>query len=93
MSEQTLEPQFDCEELQPDELFDVVCFYQDESYVYIQCGVPLAKAIEALRFYSTSVAAKIGALTRILMTDMLDRTCVEWINGEGIVFPLLGHKE
>jgi len=83
------QPQISTEPLRDDERFNVVCFYEDESYSYEQRAVTLERAMEAFKNYSVSVASRMGVLTRIVMTDMLDRTCVEWINGKGIVFPPL----
>ena len=77
------------EDVLPEELFNVVQFFDDESSEYVRRGVPIENAMDAAKHYTSSVATRMGWVVRVIITDMLDRTCFEWINGKGVTFPQL----
>lgn len=74
-------------ELNPNEKFNVVQFFEDESYEYVRRYVLLNEAIEAFKHYTTSVAARIGVTKRVIITDRGDCTVAEWEFGKGLVWP------
>ena len=75
------------EEIRDDELFNVVYFYPDNVSHYELRAVDLESAMTKAKFATQSVAAQMHVLERVIITDMLDRTCFEWINGHGVIFP------
>lgn len=81
------QPQVNSDETQPEELFNVVYFYDSGDYHYEHRHIPAERAMQSVKFAIGSVAAKMRVLTRVLITDMLDCTCLEWKLDEGIVFP------
>lgn len=70
-----------------DELFNVVQFFEDESYEYVRRLVPAEEAVKAARHYTRSVAAQLGMVTRVIITDTGDCTNFMWEFGKGVVFP------
>jgi len=85
-----IQPTFSTEPIREDERFNVVFFYVDGEYHYEHRAVPIERAMESVKFAAGSVAVHMQWLTRMLITDMLDRTCLEWKLHEGIVFPPVG---
>ena len=71
------------------ERFSVCQFFPDDTYEYVRKNVPLDEATKAFKHYTSSVGAKMGMTNRVIITDEGDCTVLEWINGKGIVFPLL----
>lgn len=69
------------------ELYDVVQFFQDDSYEYVRCSVSAEEAVKAAYHYSHSIGAKLGTTRRVIITDDGDCTTFEWRYGEGVVFP------
>jgi hypothetical protein len=67
--------------------FSVCQFFEDGSYEYVRRFVDAEEAVKAAKHYSTSVGARIGTTTRVIITDGGDCTAFEWIRGEGVVFP------
>lgn len=73
-----------------EELFNVVQFFgdtEDADYEYVRRNVPAEEAAKAMKHYTSSVAAKLGMVKRVIITDGGDDTCAEWIYGKGITFP------
>ena len=66
--------------------FSVVQFFDDGGYEYIRRFVSANEAIEAARGYTTSVAANLGFVRRVIITDGDDYTNFEWVYGKGITF-------
>lgn len=70
------------------ELFNVVQFFKDGTHEYVRREVEMAEAVEGARHYCSSVAAKLGMVVRVIITDDGDHTCFEWQYGKGVTFPL-----
>lgn len=68
-------------------LYNVVQFFPNEQSEYVRRAVDVEEAVRAARHYTTSVGARIGTTTRVIVTDMMDCTVFEWIYGKGIVYP------
>lgn len=69
------------------ELFNVVQFFEDGKHEYVRRFVSAQDAAEAFQHYATSVAAKLGFVNRVIITDGGDCTNAEWIRGKGLVYP------
>jgi hypothetical protein len=67
--------------------FNVVQFFEDDTYEYVRRGVTDEEAVLAAKHYCTSVGARMGFVKRVIITDMLDNTNFEWVYGKGVVFP------
>lgn len=68
-------------------LHNVVQFFKDDTYEYVVRNVPAAEAAAVVRRCITSVAGRTGLVKRVIITDLLDCTNLEWEFGKGIVFP------
>lgn len=69
------------------ELFNVVQFFVDGSHEYVQRAVTAEEAMQAAHRCAHNLGALLGTTARVIITDMLDMTCLEWVNGEGVTFP------
>lgn len=70
---------------------EVFCVYQtlmDGTQEKVRDWVSLEEAIVAARHYPTSVAARMGLTTRVIIVDSGDCIVYEWIYPRGIVFPM-----
>lgn len=67
--------------------FNVVQFFEDDSYEYVRRNVSAEEAVAAAKFYSDNVAAHVGLTKRVIITDSGDCTNFEWRYGEGVIFP------
>jgi len=72
------------ERLEP---FNVVQFFEDDTYEYVRRNVSAEDAVKASKHYTDSVAAKVGIVTRVIITDDGDNCCFEWKFGVGVTFP------
>lgn len=70
-----------------DEVFNVVQFFEDGTSEYVRRRVSAVEAIDVAKHYTRSVAAWLGVVNRVIVTDMGDLTCFEWIRGKGITPP------
>lgn len=68
------------------ELFNVVQFFQDDSYEYVRRGVPAEEAVSAAKHYCSSVGARLGMVKQVMITDTGDCCCFLWEYGKGITF-------
>ncbi|HEY1847282.1 MAG TPA: hypothetical protein VGH05_20840 [Buttiauxella sp.] len=73
--------------------FSVCQFFPDESYEYVRRFVSAEEAMQAFQHYTSSVGARAGTATRVIITDSGDSTCAEWIYGQGLTFPIPEKKE
>jgi hypothetical protein len=73
-----------------DELFSVCQFFKDDTYEYVRRNVTVEEAMEAVKHYTNNVATRMGITKRVIVTDLLDTTVLDWVNGQGIVFPVKG---
>jgi hypothetical protein len=67
--------------------YSVCQFFEDGSYEYVRRYVSAEEAVKAAEHYINSVAAKLGLVKRVIITDGGDCTNFEWKSGEGIVYP------
>jgi hypothetical protein len=67
--------------------FSVCQFFKDERYEYTRRYVGPEEAVSAFKHYTTSVAAQLGIVKRVIITDGGDFTSMEWQHGKGITFP------
>ena len=70
-----------------DDTFSVCQFFTDGTHEYVRRFVSPEQALEAFGHYTNSVAARLGFVKRVIITDALDYTNMEWRCGKGIVFP------
>jgi hypothetical protein len=70
------------------EKFNVVQFFEDNSYEYVRRNVDAAEAVKAFEHYTNNVACKLGVIERVIITDSGDCINMEWQHGLGVVFPL-----
>lgn len=69
------------------EHFSVYQFFNDGTHERVAELVDMETAVDKLAHFSNSVAAKIGVVTKVIMTDGGDDTCFVWENGKGVTFP------
>lgn len=67
--------------------FSVAQFFEDGTNEYVRRFVSADEAWSAFGHYCQSIGAKMGMVARVVITDGLDFTNMEWKRGEGIVFP------
>ena len=67
--------------------FSVCQFFEDGSYEYTRRYVSPEEAMKAFQHYCTSVGAKLGTTTRVIITDGGDQINAEWLFGKGLVYP------
>jgi hypothetical protein len=72
----------------PEEGYDVVVFLDNGSHGEERRAVPAAEAFEAFLHHCTSAGARIGIVDRVIITDADGCTCVEWLRGEGVTYPI-----
>jgi hypothetical protein len=69
------------------ERFSVYQFFADGSYEQVRELVPAEEAVRAAHRYTHNVAARLGTVERVIITDGGDDCCFEWKRGEGVTFP------
>lgn len=69
------------------ETYSVCQFFDDGSYEYVRRGVGAEDAVKAARHYTDSVAARMGWVPRVIITDEGDAIVFEWERGKGVTFP------
>jgi hypothetical protein len=62
-------------------------FFQDGSNERVREWVPGPEAVKAFQHYTSSVAARIGMVLRVIITDSGDMIAAEWEHGKGVTFP------
>ena len=68
--------------------YSVCQFLFGGGHEYVRWGVTAEEAVMAARHYTDSVAARMGVVERVIITeDGTDDTDFEWLKGEGVVFP------
>lgn len=65
--------------------FSVAQFFANETYEYVRRNVDAQNAVEAAHFFTTNVAARLGMVRRVIITDGDDFCVFEWkfADGEG----------
>ena len=76
---------------QSQEKFNVVQFFNDGTHEYVRRGVDAVEATNAVQHYTQSVAARMGIVNQVLITDMMDLTVFHWQDGK-IIFPVFEKK-
>jgi hypothetical protein len=69
------------------ETFSVCQFFRDGTSEYVRRNVPAKEAVEAAQHYTSSVAASLGMVERVIITDSGDQTNFEWQHGKGVTYP------
>lgn len=78
--------------LEPGE-FSVVQYFSEGSveegtgYEYVRRHVSAKEAMKAFKHYTHNVAARLGMVERVIVTDGGDCVNFEWQYGKGITFP------
>jgi predicted metallo-beta-lactamase superfamily hydrolase len=67
--------------------FSVVQFFDNDTYEYVRRGVTAQEAVEASAHYCGSVGARLGYVTKVMITDGDDYCVFQWEHGKGVVFP------
>lgn len=70
-----------------DDIFSVCQFFENGAYEYVRRYVSAEEAVKAFQHYTTSVAARNGITTRVIITDAMDFTNAEWKFGQGLTYP------
>lgn|SRR5262245_36106693 len=68
------------------ERYNVVQFFDNDTHEYVRRRVGAEDAMRATGHYTHSVAARIGMVRRVIITDDGDNTVWDWRFGDGIVF-------
>ena len=64
-----------------------VCqFFKSGAYEYVRRFVGPEEAVKAAHHYTHNVAARLGMVERVIITDGGDYCCFEWKLGEGVTF-------
>lgn len=71
----------------PQESFSVCQFFDDGRYEYVRRDVTAEEAMKAAEHYCTSLAARMGLVERVIITDGGDCCCFEWRRDTGVTFP------
>ena len=66
--------------------FSVCQFFDDGTSEYVRRFVSAEEAVMAAKHYTQSVAARLGMVNRVIITDGGDCTNFEWKYGEGITY-------
>lgn len=66
--------------------FSVWQFFADGSQERVRERVDAEEAVNAANHYCNSVAAKLGFVGRVIITDGGDNCNFEWIRGKGVTF-------
>jgi len=69
------------------EEFSVCQFFEDGTHEYARRYVSAKEAVETSKMYTESVAAKLGIVRRVIITDGGDFTNFEWQFGKGVTYP------
>lgn len=70
--------------------YSVCQFFVNGEYEYVRRFVSPQEAVKAFKHYCTSVAAKMGMVERVIITDGGDCCNAEWTKKDGLVFPKEG---
>lgn len=70
-----------------EEHFSVCQFFDDGSCEYVRRYVGAEEAVLAARHYTDNVAARLGLIPRVIITDGDDYIVFEWQRGRGVTFP------
>jgi hypothetical protein len=73
--------------------FSVVQFFNDGAYEKVRESVDADEAVQAFIHYTTNVAATMGFVQRVILTDGDDCIAMEWVYGKNITFGLTGVGE
>lgn len=76
------------------EMFNVCQFFTDGSHEYVRQHATAEEAVKVFISYCHSVGAKIGTTVRIIIiTDDDDSINMEWVHGQGVVYPPIKEKQ
>lgn len=66
--------------------FSVCQFFHDGTYEYVRRYVGAEEAVKAAHHYTTSVAARMGLVETVIITDAGDCINFVWEKGKGVTF-------
>jgi hypothetical protein len=69
------------------ETYNVVQFFENDTYEYVRRNVNAEDAVKASKHFTTSVGAQFGFVKRVIITDNDDYCVFEWKFGEAVTFP------
>jgi hypothetical protein len=67
--------------------FSVAQFFEDGSYEYVRRWIGAEEAVKVAKHYTESIAARLGVVEKVVITDGGDCTNFMWERGKGITFP------
>ena len=67
--------------------FSVYQWFPNDEYEKVRDHVEAEEAMKAFKHYISSVGARLGTTTRVIITDGDDYTNMEWKFEEGITYP------
>ena len=67
--------------------YSVCQFFENGTQEYVRRYVAMEEAVMVFKHYVTSVGAALGTTQCVILTDGGDFTNLEWVFGEGIVYP------
>lgn len=67
--------------------FSTAVFYTDDTHEYVRRWVSPQEAMEAFIHHTNSVAVRLGMVKKVIITDGLDYTNMEWKKEKGITYP------
>lgn len=70
-----------------DREFSVAQFFVDGSYEYVRRWVSAEEAVKAAKIYTENVAAHLGIVRKVVITDGGDHTNFQWEYGKGVTYP------
>jgi hypothetical protein len=68
-------------------------FFADGKWELVESFMDLQTAVRTATALSTSVSAKIGLTSRVIVLDAMGFTSFEWIRGRGLVFPTTDRRK
>jgi len=73
--------------------FSVYQFFKDDlGYECVGQHVSSEAAVRLFKRFTNSVAAQMGVVIRVIITDDGDFCNMEWKFGEGVTFPVMGKR-
>lgn len=67
--------------------YSVVQFFDNGMYERVRDHVCAKEAVDAAHHYCSSVGARLGYVTMVIITDGEDYRVFQWEHGKGVTFP------
>lgn len=68
-------------------MYSVTRFFADETHETVTSDVDVDEAVKSFIDHSSDTDVEAGKTHRVILTDEDDAINMEWIRGQGIVFP------